>query len=252
MSGTTPATTTNANTLTVAAWVNFTGVAADQTLVALQTAGAANAYELFHLTAAGFLEISALDPTTAAGVSTGATALTAGVATHVACTMGRTSRQVFLNGVADSSIESTDVNPTLDTIYVGAIDLGGFGAFLNATIGEVAVWGSGGLTAAELLLLATNRLHPRFVRPDRLISYYSLLGGVSPEVNTWKTSANLTLTNAPTAATHFQMAYPHIGMARKMPNTPFTPTPLTPPTLAASTQWQLQRLDLRISDDGHS
>ncbi len=249
LSGTSPVANLT-TTLSIAAWIRPTSLPASvQTIVVLQTAGAANAYTRLEITAAAKLQVASLDPTTATGTSTGATTLTADVDTHVGCVTGTNTRSVYLNGVLDSTANTTAVAPNVNTVYVG-----GFNAaanFLNSAVGEVAIWNTV-LTAAEWLTLATARVHPRFIQPASLISYGALLGSASPEPNMWQATGAYTLVNTPTQAAHFQIAYPHIGMARKMRNTPYTPTPLTPPTLVASTQWQVQRLDLRTSDDGHS
>ncbi len=150
-----------------------------------------------------------------------------------------TSRQAVLAGVL-ATVEATNLTPApINTTQVGS----SFAPqnFYDGSIAEAGMW-TVALSQADWTSLALG-VSPSLIRPDKLLAYWKILGN-SPEVDLMTTAHVLTVNNAPAVSAHPVTFYPsNKGVSLQRAGAP--PTPLAPFVLTASTQWKLQRFDMK-------
>jgi hypothetical protein len=170
--------------LSMACWANLNNATANHVLMAICSSSSDN--PLFTLGARG--DIGG-DPIRASTRNDGASALgeadtSAGYSAstwfHAGGVWASTSsRKVYLNG-GNSGTNSTAVSPTtLDRTSIGCLNRLTPAAFTDGLIAEAGIWGVA-LTDNDVAELAAG-VCPLLVRPESLISYWSLFGVDSPE-----------------------------------------------------------------------
>jgi len=133
--------------------------------------------------------------------ATSAVAYTAGVWNHgIAICASNTDRRVYLNGGNRANNTNNLAFAAIDNLWVGAQRVNA--DWWNGSIAEAAIWNAA-LTDAEVAKLAAG-ISPLSMRPDKLVAYWPLYGGFSPEVP-YKGTAALVLTNAPTRGDHVRI-----------------------------------------------
>lgn len=109
-----------------------------------------------------------------------------------------TSRTVYLDGVAGAT-DTVARSPSLaqTKVFVGVQNGGNP---FSGRIAEVAMWNTG-LTADDVASFNAG-FSPLLIRPQSLIEYWPLFGAASPEPSLRNASNALSLTGAPSAASH--------------------------------------------------
>lgn len=185
------ATPVTAAPLTMACWVYWDSLPTrSQAFVVSASGSASNQFSLGNNSFNAELRISAGGSNTNV---TGTTTLVTGRWYHV-CGVFRSStdRELYINGVSDAT-NTTSRTPA----SIGAITIGANGAGSNETdgkIAEVGLWNVS-LSTTEIASLAAG-YSPRFIRPDKLLCYWPILGWNSPEPCWNNPTYNLTVTGA--------------------------------------------------------
>ncbi|RKY69318.1 MAG: hypothetical protein DRQ02_01275 [Candidatus Latescibacterota bacterium] len=121
----------------------------------------------------------------------------------VATFISSSSRACSVDG-ANRGTNTTSVTPSgLDSVSIGRYGDSSPGNYFNGKVAEVAVWDTN-LSIAETQVLAA-RFSPLFVRPQNLVSYWSL---IRDEDQDRVGGYDMTAYNTPSIATHPPIIYP--------------------------------------------
>lgn len=115
---------------------------------------------------------------------------------------GTASRQLFINGVAQTAESTSNAPNSPDQLRFGLGHTGG--SPLAGRAAECGLWDSA-LVQAQITLLALG-FSPLAVRPADLVGYWPLIGRTSPEIDVVGGSG-LTLVDAPAVAVHPRIFY---------------------------------------------
>lgn len=179
--------------LTLACWFQATALDNAHRLISLTDGSTNNRFQLGISVANAVLALTASGGSSANAAST--TSISAGVWYHCAAVfVSPTSRMAYLNA-AGKATNATSLTPS--GINTTALGYDGT-TTTNGTIAVPAVWNVA-LSADEITSLAAGRLCPNLVRPDALVAYWKLDGGVNPEPDSVG-SVNLTAGGNPTQA----------------------------------------------------
>ena len=121
--------------------------------------------------------------TTTTGASSASSAIVANTWYHCAGVYtSATSRQLYINGAAQTA-NPTSLTPSgLDDTKIGAATYtSGVITYMNGQIADAGIWNVV-LTAAEIESLSKG-IPPSFIRPESLVAYWPLYGRASPEID---------------------------------------------------------------------
>jgi hypothetical protein len=197
---------------TFSAWIQLSSTAANETFFNINNNGGTSTalFQVYFTTTNKRLAVLTRN---GAGIGQTFSAVNSITATdtwyHIAGVFaGADSRTAYVNGTAGTT-ETTSVTPSAAGLVTMSLGVerynGAYAAYLDGKMAEAAVWDVA-LSADEITALADG-LSPQLVRPASIVSYWPLMGRVSPEPDLFPGVNPLTLTNTPTQSAHPPMRY---------------------------------------------
>lgn len=192
---------------TMACWFNANNFTADQGLMSLYDSATDNTnnHRLNLEATTGKVVARTVNSAGTLGAAVTTAGASSGTWLH-ACGVwaSATSRTAYVNG-GSANTNATNLTP-------GALNATGLGAFLdtvpdryfNGALMEVAIWNVA-LGSAEVAVIGSNAICPLLVRPEALVAYWPLIGGLSPEPD-YVGGFNLTV-NGAVESDHGRMHY---------------------------------------------